>query len=127
MVKDMLLKNSDHGQVGLLESDNLRSCTVCLKTKQESSFHLKGTDKHGLARFQSSCKECANKNRMARYLKKKALKKPTKLQKNIFDITCCNVDIIYKNPKEIMTEVIADYVEASYAVSIKSSVIKAKN
>lgn len=102
-------------------------CAGCRQAKLPSLFHLKGTDKFGLSRLQSSCKECANKKRVARYLNKKLSKKPIITKKNSFDITCCNIDIIYKNSKEIMTEIMADYVEVSYAVSIKSSVIKAKD
>jgi|HubBroStandDraft_4_1064222.scaffolds.fasta_scaffold539520_1 hypothetical protein len=123
----MLLKNNAYIQVGIPEDACAKVCTVCLQTKQKSLFHLKGADKFGVARWQSSCKECANKKRVARYLNKKLTKKSIITKKDRFDIACCKVDIIYKNSKEIMTEIMADYVEASYAVSIKSTVIKAKD
>lgn len=113
--------HSDHSEV-------MRTCTSCGETKVVAEFHRKGHDKKNIPRFQSSCKICANKQRITRYHKKvkKKTKKSTRVNKS-FDVSSCKIEIIFPESTEgefDMEQIISDYIEAVYATTIQESYFK---
>ena len=117
-----------------------RTCSTCHEGKSLNFFHLKGTDKYGEPRHQSICKDCANDQRVARYQKKKVLKKKEmpkpssdslgmtrKLKKCNF--SNCEIKIVYHECEgsQNITDIMSDYIEAVYAIPIQGSFIQTKS
>jgi hypothetical protein len=101
--------------------DTVKTCTGCCQAKSQAFFHLKGSDKSGAARLQSTCKDCANKNRVLRYQKKQSRKKRLAKTINKFDLQACGIKIIYPacaDSSQKMLDTMADYIEAIYAISL---------
>lgn len=99
-----------HNEIDTLES--FKICNGCHKKKSVSLFHLKGTDKTGLPRYQSACKSCANSNRIARY---RMHKKDAKANKT-WGLN--SVEIIFHESEKFgpnLTEIMNDYIESIYA------------
>ena len=105
---------------------SVKICTGCQQVKPYDDFHLKGLDKSGSSRFQSICKDCANSKRVARYQKKKDLKKRLARASKQFDLSSCEIEIVYHESNDAslnMTDVMTDYIEAVYAIPVQSSII----
>jgi hypothetical protein len=122
----MLLEQNAEIQLDAPGETTASFCTACHQSKPHSLFHLKGRDKDGLSRFQSTCKDCANKNRVARYQKKKSQKRRFSKAGKKFDPSNCAIEIIYhecEGSSQMVIDVMADYIEAVYAMQIHSTVI----
>ena len=107
-----------------------RTCTACHKVKMQDAFHLKGVDKAGFPRSQSACKECANMRRVERYQKQQKKKKKLADIPKKFDVSTCDIEIIYQegaDPSWKETETLREYIEAIYAIPISNALIKNKN
>lgn len=111
----MLLGESTHGHIDARDFAAGKVCTHCHQRKDLSLFHLKGCDKLGIQRYQSTCKKCANKSRVERY-KRKFAKKMHILRSHKFDLSQCQIEIVYE-PSSKINEVMRDYVEAIYATT----------
>lgn len=117
----MLLAKNAEIHVSAPSEANFRICTGCKQAKPHAFFHLKGLDKFGTSRYQSTCKKCANKNRVLQYQKKKLAKKRIKKANKRFDLSSCDIKIIHVGSDSSSQKIIgamADYIEAVYAISI---------
>jgi hypothetical protein len=101
-----------------ISGNKFKMCSICKLRKSVSFFHLKGIGRAGQMRYHSSCKDCANKNRVKRYFNKKLL------FINNGDLYEYIVDIHYYN-KEIraldINKLMNDYIEAIYANGISKA------
>lgn len=86
--------NNTEIQENELNETMVKVCWGCGQGKTYSLFHLKGHDKFGIKRYQSTCKDCANKNRIARYKKKKTAAKTLAKPTYKFALSQCEVEII---------------------------------
>lgn len=118
----MLQQWNIHEAPSLLDKKSKKDCSLCDKLQPISSFHLKGTDRSGLPRFQSTCKTCANKKRQQRYLRKKA-ELMTKRRNQSFR-TSLRVEIVRAahSSSQTINSVLKDYIEAICAITIESKI-----